>query len=202
MAREDSTWVGKVRQFSALKDWERFVIVQHNEGVSWDEISVELTKSYPKVKKSVSTIRQYFSPGGSLEQANTEYLEQLAIVSLREAKQLARRASRAAISTMTALMAQSYDPTVRLGAAKALANKYIPDKQVMLTDTAESDLPEELTDQADEIVAPKPEPEKPAEKPEETKPAEAEGKVEDGPKQVDDPQQGQGDNSQPGPAGG
>ena len=140
----DRTNTKQLLALSSVKNFERRLIILRAEGKSYADLREVLRAEFHK-QWTESYIRSLFSAGGRLEQAYLEYNEALAAASLKEAKLLAQRASKAAIITMTELMGNSQEPRIRLDAAKAVANKYVPDRQVIFEGgQAESDLPEEI----------------------------------------------------------
>lgn len=144
MATADSTNTTQLVAFSGVRNFERRLIILRAEGKPYAELRSVLALEFNK-KWTESYIRTLFAAGGRLEQAYIEYNEALAAASLKEAKLLAQRASKAAIITMTELMGNSQEPRIRLDAAKAVANKYVPDRQVIFEGgEAETDLPDEI----------------------------------------------------------
>jgi hypothetical protein len=144
MATADQTNTKQLLAFSSVKNYERRLIILRAEGKPYADLREVLRVEFHK-QWTESYIRALFSAGGRLEQAYIEYNEALAAASLKEAKLLAQRASKAAIITMTELMGNSQEPRLRLDAAKALANKYVPDRQVVFDGgEAETDLPDEI----------------------------------------------------------
>jgi hypothetical protein len=82
-----------------------------------------------------------------------EYSAQLADQALKEAKQIARRFSKTAIAIMVELMGPTHEPTVRLNAAKALANKYVPDRQLVFDKSlVDENIPADLIDEGERIL--------------------------------------------------
>lgn len=170
----DSTNTSETAGFSALKGYERRAVILRYEGKSYMQIANNLADEFA-VEYSDRTIGDWFIAGGKLEVAYHELMDLMAAQSLKEAKQVIRRASKAAAATLVDQLKSTADPNIRQGAAKALLNKYIPDKQITLDGPGlEEDLPEALSGEADKIVA----------------------EVENGPNKVDEPQQGE-DNNQP-----
>lgn len=169
MATQDATNTSQLVAFSSVGNHERRLIIMRSEGKPYAEL-VTVARNEFNLRWTESYIRHLFSVGGRLEQAYREYNDALAGQSLREAKQLAQRASKAAIITMTELMGAAQEPTIRLNAAKALANKFVPDRQIVFDGGAgESDIPDEIANAGVALLE----------------------EAENGPEQVDDPQQGQ-----------
>lgn len=152
MANPASTNVGELSRFTTLPVLDQQVIVWRAEGHSYKQIAAGLLNEFG-AKKSEETIRTWFAPGGRLEQAYLDYNQELADASVKRAKQLAQRLSENAIATLGDLMKETQDGTVRLGAAKALANKYIPDRQVIVGATNEDDIPAELAGEGEEALS-------------------------------------------------
>ncbi len=144
MATADSTNTKQLIAFSSVNNWERRIIILRAEGKPYRELVSVLKDEFHK-RWTESYVRQLFMAGGRLEQAYIEYNEALAAASLKEAKLLAQRASKSAIITMVDLMKDSNEPGIRLNAAKAIANKYVPDRQIVFEGgEAETDLPDEI----------------------------------------------------------
>ncbi len=160
--------------FTSLKGHERRAVILRAEGKSYGQITAHINNEFA-LEYAEITVKEWFYAGGRLEQAYSEYLEADAAMSLKEARQVIKRASRAAAANLIKKMA-SADDRVSLDATKALLNKFIPDKQVVMdTPEAEADLPPELQDVAKSL---------------------REG--DDGSQQVDDPPVGPADSPAPG----
>ncbi len=144
MANPDSTNTSQLVAFTHVKPFEQRIIILRADGQSYAQLVEVLTKEFHK-RWTESYVRHLFSANGRLYQAYLEYNEALAAASLKEAKLLAQRSSKAAIVTMMELMGKSQEPRIRLDSAKALANKYVPDRQVIFEGgEAETDLPDEI----------------------------------------------------------
>lgn len=138
--------------FSHAKPFEQRIVILKADGKPYSEIVAVLRDEFHK-RWTESYVRSLFSAHGRLYQAYMEYNEWVATQSLKEAKQLAQRASKSAIITMVDLMKEIHDPTIRLGAAKAIANKYIPDRQVVVGVTGEEEeLPDEIANAGDALL--------------------------------------------------
>lgn len=143
MATSDETNTSELPSFSALKGHERRAIILRNEGKTIAQITAHINDDFA-LDHSERTVGEWFQAGGRLEQANSEYQEADAQLSLKEARRLIRRASKAAAANMIKKI-NSQDERVSLDASRHLLNKYIPDRQIV-TDSPEeeADLPDEL----------------------------------------------------------
>lgn len=163
--------------FTSLKGHERRAVMLRAEGKSYAQITAHINNEFVLDYAEI-TVKEWFYAGGRLEQAYSEFLEADAVMSLKEARQIIKRSSKAAVAVLVDQLRAGKDEGIRQGAAKSLLNKYIPDKQQVLDSTfEEEDLPEELAAVADSL---KEDP--------------------DGSKPVDDPPVGGTDSQEPGPS--
>ncbi len=143
MATKDEKNTSELATFSSLKDHERRAVILKSQGKTGEQITNHINDMYA-LTYAIETVKAWFFAGGKLEQAYAEYNEAQALIALKEARQLIKKASTAAAANMIQKM-KSSDDAVSLRASAMLLNKYIPDKQVVLDKAeAESDLPEEL----------------------------------------------------------
>lgn len=134
---------GELASFSVIKDYERRAVILRSEGRTYDVIANHINSEYA-LEFSERTVRDWFGVNGRLEQANMEYNEAQAHLALSEARQLIKKASKAAAANMISKI-NSPDDRVSLDASRHLLNKYIPDRQVVSdSPEQEQDLPEEL----------------------------------------------------------
>lgn len=151
MATKDETNVKKLPAFSALKPHERFAVELKSDGKTYDEIVNTINAEYELAYK-YNTVRGWFIAGGQLEAAYLEYITMLAEQSVREAKLKIKRLSSKAANTLEETMGDEYEGTVRVASAKALLNKYIPDRQLVLDEVPDDELPDSITNAADEVI--------------------------------------------------
>lgn len=116
------------RSFTQLPEFQQRIVVLKSQGLHHQNIAKRVAHEFG-VSCSKNTINQYFAAGGTLEQALSEYNAMTADEWLREARTQAKLYSKVAIETLAELIEPRYPPMVRLNAAKALANKYLPDGQ-------------------------------------------------------------------------
>lgn len=175
MADNNETNIKELPGFSSIKTHERRAIILKSEGKTIAQITAHINDQFA-LTYAEDSVAEWFYAGGRLEQAFAEFNEAQALVSLQEARQLIKKASKAAAANMVAKIA-SPDDRVSLDASRHLLNKYIPDRQIVSdTPAAEEDLPEELKAAAAAL-------------------READ---DDGPKQVDEPPVGPADSPAPG----
>lgn len=141
MATKDETGLGLLAHFSSLNSPDKDCVRWRYDGKTYQEISDLLLVEHD-FKRSKEGVRSCFGPDGRLEQALSEYRETIADAALDEAKTLARRLSKTAILTMGELMNDKHADNIRLGASVAIANKYVPDKQVFVDGGHETNLPD------------------------------------------------------------
>lgn len=134
----------QLRSFAQLSVRNQRVVVLKSQGVRHVDIALTVENEYG-TSCSPNTINQWFATGGMLEQALTDYNEQLATYSLSEAKNLIKRATMPAIITIIKLLNHP-DPRIQLKAAQIILNKYIPDRQAV------GSLPEKEVELPDELV--------------------------------------------------
>lgn len=174
MATKDETNVQELPGFSSIKGYERRAIILKSEGKTVAQITAHINDEFA-LTYSELTVAEWFYAGGKLEQAFSEYNEAQAHLSLQEARQLIKKASKAAAANMVAKIA-SPDDRVSLDASRHLLNKYIPDRQIVSdSPEPEADLPDELKDVAAALK-----------------------EADDGPKPVDEPPVGGTDQPAPG----
>ncbi len=136
--------------FKQLNEFERRAVIMRSEGKQYQVIANHINANYG-MHYSERTVREWFNAGGRLEQAHSEYNEAQAVINLKEARQLIRKAQKVAAINMISKI-NSSDETISLRASQLLLNKYIPDKQLVLdAPEAETDLPEELIDAANAV---------------------------------------------------
>jgi hypothetical protein len=141
-----------LRSFAQLSARYQQAVVLKAQGQHHEAIASALTAEFGG-SCSRNTVNQWFAAGGLLEQAYMEYSAQLADQALKEAKQIARRFSKTAIAIMVELMGPTHEPTVRLNAAKALANKYVPDRQLVFDKSlVDENIPADLIDEGERIL--------------------------------------------------
>lgn len=138
--------------FLNIKEHEKLAVVLRSEGKSYEEIVAAIKSEYNLDYQAVS-LRVWFMAGGRLEQAYLDYIEELGNAAVKEGKLAIRRATRPASNTLISLLADQ-ESSIKLRAALGILNKYVPDKQIMITEggVGDDDLPEELSDTADDIV--------------------------------------------------
>lgn len=150
MANPDSTNASELPSFTVLKGHERRAVILKGEGKTNAQIAAHINNEFT-LEYSDRTVQEWFIPNGRLFQALMEFNEAQAALSLKEARQLIKKATRGAAATLISQLANP-DAHIAQGAAKALLNKYIPDKQIQLDNTfQEEDLPEELAAVADAL---------------------------------------------------
>lgn len=133
-----------LRNFTQLPKYQQRIVVLKSQGLRHRDITKLIYDEFG-ASCSKNTINQYFAAGGALEQALDEYNTMYADEWLREARTEAKRYSKKAIETLAELTEPGYAPMVRLNAAKALANKYLPDGQQDVYDLQQNDdLPENV----------------------------------------------------------
>ncbi len=143
MATSDETNTSELPSFSVLKGHERRAVILKGEGKSVAQITAHINDEFA-LNHSERTVQEWFTPSGRLIQAMTEFSEAQAHLSLQEARQLIKKASKAAAANMISKI-NSQDDRVSLDASRHLLNKYIPDRQIISdSPEAEADLPEEL----------------------------------------------------------
>lgn len=151
MARKDETGTSKVQDFPGLKNHEKRAVMLRADGKTYEQITAHVNNEFA-LDYAQKTVEEWFRAGGRLEQAYLEYVGAMAASSLREGKLLIMRAMKSAAATLISGM-QNPDPRIAQEAAKALLNKYIPDKQIALTGEAvEDELPPELDLAAEDIL--------------------------------------------------
>lgn len=150
MATSDETNNRTLPSFSVLKGHERAAVVLKSEGKTVEQIVANINDEFA-LTYTVRGVGEWFQAGGRLEQALIEYNEALAVASLRDARQLIKRASRSAAATLIKGL-NNPDPRVANDAAKSLLNKYIPDRQVISDSMTEEELPEELANAGDALL--------------------------------------------------
>lgn len=169
-----STKESELPSFPNIKVHERRAVILRAEGKTYEQITAHINDEFA-LNFSIDTVKEWFYAGGRLLQAYHEYIEADAAMSLKEARQAIKRSTKAAAANLIEKM-DSSDERVSLDATKALLNKYIPDKQVVMdTPEADPDIPEELQQVANSLK---------------------EG--EDGPQPVDEPPVGEPDSQAPG----
>ncbi len=151
MATKDETNLIALPRFSTLPPVDQRAIVLRADGRTYDQISGILMSEFG-LERSPITIRGWFNVNGRLEQAYMDYNQAIADATVKRAKQLAQRLSEQAIATLGDLMKDGNDGTVRLGAAKAMANKFIPDRQVVINNR-EEDVPSDLMDEGEGVLS-------------------------------------------------
>lgn len=143
MANPLETKTAPFSLYSALNGADRLAVQLRFEGRSYEAITATI-KSEFGISKSENSVRGWFIAGGRLEAAYMQYTDTMSDIALREAKLLAKRLSKSAIATLGELIKAGHDDTVRLGAAKAIANKYVPDRQVVVDGGNDDDVPSQL----------------------------------------------------------
>lgn len=137
--------------FTSLKGHERRAVILRAGGKTFAQITAHINNEFA-LEYAEITVQEWFYAGGRLEQAYSEYLEADAVMSLKEARQIIKRSSKAAVDVLVDQLKSGKEENIRQGAAKSLLNKYIPDKQQVLDSSyAEEDLPEELAAIADSL---------------------------------------------------
>lgn len=176
MATSDETNTSELPSFSAITAPERRAIVLRSEGKTYEVIANHINVTYA-LDYSERTVREWFGANGRLQQAYSEYNEAQAHIALTDARQLIKKASKAAAANMVSKI-NSTDERVSLDASRHLLNKYIPDRQIVSdSPEQESDLPDELQAAATALRE----------------------EDDDGPKPVDEPPVGGTDQPAPGP---
>lgn len=141
----------ELQSFRALKQSEQRAVVLRYEGKSYPQIAANISDDFAK-DVSERTVRDWFVAGGRLEGAYHEFLDAMAAQSFHQAKQTLLRGQDIAAQNMVRKIA-SGDDRVSLDASKAVLNKFIPDRQVMLEGPAAvDDLPAELSKEGAAIV--------------------------------------------------
>lgn len=180
MATDQQTNAAEVPGFHALKGYERRAVILRYEGKTYNQIANNVNDEFATTYAE-RTVGDWFMAGGRLEQAYHELMDAMAAQSLKEARQTIKLASRLAAGALVDQLRSANEPQIRQGAAKALLNKYIPDKQVVLDGPGlEEDLPAELVEAGSKIAA--------------------ELGEQNAPDAVDNPPEGQGDSRSPGPS--
>lgn len=132
------------RSFTQLPEFQQRIVVLKSQGLRHQDIT-QLIHDEFGATCSKNTINQYFAAGGALEQALDEYNTMSADEWLLEARTQAKLYSKKAIDTLAELTEPNFTPMVRLNAARALANKYLPDGQPDTRDEQQNDdLPENV----------------------------------------------------------
>jgi hypothetical protein len=152
-SNENSTNTGELPAFSRLKPFQQRAVVLKANGKRTTAITNQINAEF-ELAYSVPTVAEWFYAGGKLEAALVEYQEKLAEMAISEARRLIRRNTLKSAETLVELQDDKYLPMVRMHSAKALLNKFIPDKQVVMSpsEAAADDLPDELADAGDKIV--------------------------------------------------
>lgn len=133
----------QLRSFAQLSVRNQRAVVLKSQGIRHADIALRIEDEFG-TSCSPNTINQWFATGGLLEQALTDYNEQLAAYSLSEAKNLLKRATMPAVITIIRLLNHP-DPRIQLKSAQIILNKYIPDRQISETlQEKEEELPDEL----------------------------------------------------------
>lgn len=146
----NSTNTSELPSFTTIKGHERRCVILRAEGKTYEQITAHINNEFA-LDYAVSTVKEWFFAGGRLEQAYQEYLEADAMLALKETKRIIKRASRAAAANLIQKIG-SHDERVSLDASKALLNKYVPDKQIVMdTPEAEAELPPELQEVANAL---------------------------------------------------
>lgn len=153
MPRSNETATSAVRQFSSLTAPDRRSVEMKVNGNSTKQISAMLQQEFD-ITRTDRSVREWFAPGGRLEQPYLEVCERLAQESVRDAKLLIRRGARTAAAKLIELVANGSE-TTQLRAAQSLAAKYLaresgyfdPDEDLppQLVNEGEDDLMLEMT---------------------------------------------------------
>lgn len=153
MANPNSTNTSELPGFTTLRGAERSAVMLRYEGKTYAQIANNINDEFGTTYVE-RTVNDWFIAGGKLEAAYHELLDAMAAQSLKEARQTIKRASNAAAGVLVDQLRSTNDPLIRQNAAKALLNKFVPDKQVVLDGPGlDEDLPVELAERANEIVA-------------------------------------------------
>ncbi len=145
----NSSNTSEVPAFTTIKAHEKRAVILKAEGKTMEAVTAHINNEFA-LDYSVVTVKEWFFAGGRLEQAYSEYLEASAVIALKEARQLIKRATKGAVAVLVEQLGITKEETIRQGAAKSLLNKYIPDRQVTLDSIgAEEDIPPELAEIAD-----------------------------------------------------
>lgn len=169
MATKDTTGVKQFAQFSSLKKWEQQLILMRVDEVSFDECAEVLRQDFNK-KHDASYLRALLSGTGRLYAAYMEINESMAQEGVRQAKLLAQKTSLTAITVLSQVAmgtvervykdkrtgkmkvrAQPVAVKERVAAARALANKYVPDRQIVETTDRSDLIPDDIKPKADKI---------------------------------------------------
>ena len=150
MATNDKTGTSKLPSFSTIKESEKRAVILKSEGKTMDQVTAHINNEFA-LDYAVITVRQWFFAGGKLEQAYSDYNEATAVLALKEARQIIKKATKVAAAVLTRHL-NSMDEKIQQGAAKSLLNKYVPDKQISLDSTWEEEsIPDELASVADAL---------------------------------------------------
>ena len=141
----DSANTSELPAFSSLKPYEQRAIVLKANGQTNEVIANQINAEFELTYAS-ATVATWFWADGRLLQAYQEYNEALADMAVAEAKRKIKKASEAAADALKELMGGEYEGSVRVRAAMAILNKFVPDRQVLIEGGKENTLPPELAD--------------------------------------------------------
>lgn len=137
--------------FANTKPYEQMAIMMRAEGKEGETIAAHINAEYNLAYKRQS-IYEWFMAGGKLEAAYMEYLEAYANQSLKMAKLKIKSLSLKATDTLSELLGPHSPSNVRQQAARTVLGKYIPDRQIVSTDTGKDGIPDELADAGDNVL--------------------------------------------------
>lgn len=151
MATADSTNTKLLPTFSNIKPFEQLAVQLRAEGKSYEEVTNTINAEFELAYKSPS-LRQWFMVGGRLEQAFMEYNEAMADQSIKVAKTKLKAAQTQLADWLIELASPGHESNVRISAIRAGLNKFIPDKQIVMTAEPDDELPDEIANAAAKVL--------------------------------------------------
>lgn len=148
---EAATNTGKLPQFGVCKPFEQRAIVLRAGGSTAKEVTNQINAEFD-LAYTTRTIEEWFYADGRLIQAYLEYNGELADQAVAAAKNKIKKSSELAADTLTELMGDTHEGSVRVRAALGILSKYVPDRQVILDGGKVDELPEEIGGQMDEAI--------------------------------------------------
>lgn len=151
MATADETNVKQLPAFSTIKPYEQMAVVLRAEGNKYQDITNTINEEFNLAYKEIS-VRGWFIAGGRLEAAYFEYNDVMADQAVKIGRTKLKKATDVFADTLIELAGPGHESTVRLGAARAGLNKFIPDRQIITQADDEEDLPDDIAKAADEVL--------------------------------------------------
>lgn len=179
MAKDEEINTGELPQFSVLRPFEQMAVTLKAGGSTHEQIKNTINAEFG-LDYGVRGVEEWFRSGGRLEQAYLEYNGAIADRAIKEARSAIKKAAPKAVDTLVEILGKGYETPSRVAAAKALLNKYIPDRQVISEGDDGEDVPDELGRAGDKVLTGE----------------------QDGQNKVDDAPEGAGANNSSGASGG